>query len=132
MTLDELHNLRELAIRLNRINEEIDRLRSFVTKVTSSFDGMPHSGQQHDAMAEYVAEAEVWIDRRIETAGKIMEEVMSLSDEISELTRPQATVIFGYYAEGKSIRRMARDMHYSERNIYKLLKRGERRLTKQP
>lgn len=132
MTLDELRSLRELAIRLNRINEEIDRLRSFVTKVTSSFDGMPHSGQQHDAMAEYVAEAEVWIDRRIETAGKIMEEVMSLSDEISELTRPQATVIFGYYAEGKSIRRMARDLHYSERNIYKLLKRGERRLTKQP
>ncbi len=132
MTLDELRSLRELAIRLNRINEEIDRLRSFVMKVTSSFDGMPHSGQQHDAMAEYVAEAEVWIDRRIETAGKMMEEVMSLSDEISELTRPQATVIFGYYAEGKSIRRMARDLHYSERNIYKLLKRGERRLTKQP
>ena len=132
MTLDELRNLRELAIRLNRINEEIDRLRSFVMKVTSSFDGMPHSGQQHDAMAEYVAEAEGWIDRRIETAGKMMEEVMSLSDEISELTRPQATVIFGYYAEGKSIRRMARDLHYSERNIYKLLKRGERRLTKQP
>lgn len=132
MTLDELRNLRELAIRLNRINEEIDRLRSFVMKVTSSFDGMPHSGQQHDAMAEYVAEAEDWIDRRIETAGKMMEEVMSLSDEISELTRPQATVIFGYYAEGKSIRRMARDLHYSERNIYKLLKRGERRLTKQP
>ena len=132
MTLDELRNLRELAIRLNRINEEIDRLRSFVMKVTSSFDGMPHSGQQHDAMAEYVAEAEEWIDRRIETAGKMMEEVMSLSDEISELTRPQATVIFGYYAEGKSIRRMARELHYSERNIYKLLKRGERRLTKQP
>ena len=60
-----------------------------------------------------------------------MEEVMSLSEEITELTRPQATVIFGYYAEGKSIRRMARDLHYSERNIYKLLKRGERRLTKQ-
>ena len=132
MTLDELRNLRELAIRLNRINEEIDRLRSFVMKVTSSFDGMPHSGQQRDAMAEYVAEAEDWIDRRIETAGKMMEEVMSLSDEISELTRPQATVIFGYYVEGKSIRRMARDLHYSERNIYKLLKRGERRLTKQP
>lgn len=130
MTLDELRNLRELAIRLNRINEEIDRLRSFVMKVTVNFDGMPHSGQQHDAMAEYVAEAEEWIDRRIETAGKMMEEVMSLSDEISELTRPQATVIFGYYAEGKSIRRMARDLHYSERNIYKLLKRGERRLTK--
>ena len=92
MTLDELRNLRELAIRLNRINEEIDRLRSFVMKVTVNFDGMPHSSQQHDAM-------------------------------------PQADTLWKYYAEGKGIRRIAREMHYDKRHVYRLLRQGEHNVT---
>ena len=129
MTLDELRNLRELAIRLNRINEEIDRLRSFVLKVTSSFDGMPHSGQQHDAMAEYVANVDQYLDLRIELAGKMQEEIISLSAEIMSLPKPQADTLWKYYAEGKGIRRIAREMHYDKRHVYRLLRQGEHNVT---
>jgi DNA-directed RNA polymerase specialized sigma24 family protein len=130
MTAEELKDLRELSKRLNRVNQEIERLRAFVEKTSPNLDGMPHGGQQNDAMADYVAKADQWLDLRIELAGKIMEEIISLSGEITELPKPTADVLWKYYAEGKSIRQIANEIHYSRRQTYNLWNDGKRRLMK--
>ena len=130
MTESELKSIRELAIRLNRVNDEIERLRSYVQRTSPSLDGMPHGGQHDDAMADYAAEVERWLDDRIELAGKIMEEIKSLSDEIVELKKPTADIIWMYYAEGKSIRQIANILHYSRRQVYNKWNEGKRKLIK--
>lgn len=129
MTLDELRNLRELAIRLNRINEQIDRLRLYVQRTSPGLDGMPHGTAYHDAFAEYVANVDAYLDLRIELSGKMYEEILSLSEEILALPKPQADTLWRYYAEGKGIRRIAREMHYDKRHVYRLLRQGEHNVT---
>lgn len=130
MTEEELRSLREKAIQLNRVNREIDRIRSFVMHTSPNLDGMPHGGQNVDAMASYVAEVEQWLDEKTELAGKIMEEIISLSEEIMKLQKPTADIIWKYYAEGKNIRQIAIETHYSRRQTYNKFNEGRRRLLK--
>ena len=130
MTHEELRTLRERAKELNRVNQEIERLRAFVQKTSPNLDGMPHGGQAGDVMADYVAKADKWLDLRIELAGKIMEEIISLSEEITHLPKPTADVLWKYYAEGKSIKQIANEIHYSRRQAYNLWNDGKRELMK--
>lgn len=130
MTEDELKSLREKAIQLSRVNREIDRIRSYVLHTSPNLDGMPHGGQNVDAMAAYVANVEDWLNEKTELAGKMMEEIISLSEEIMKLQKPTADIIWKYYAEGKNIRQIAIETHYSRRQTYNKFNEGKRRLLK--
>lgn len=129
MTIEELNRLRYLAIEVVRVNEQIERLRAYVQRTSPGFDGMPHGTAYHDAFAEYVANVDQYLDLRIELAGKMQEEIISLSAEIMSLPKPQADTLWKYYAEGKGIRRIAREMHYDKRHVYRLLRQGEHNVT---
>lgn len=129
MTMAELKRLRSLAIELAKVNEQIERLRLYVQRTSPGLDGMPHGTAYHDAFAEYVANVDAYLDTRIELAGKISEEIISLSEEIMALPRPQSETVWKYYAEGKGIRRIAREMHYDKRHVYRLLRQGEQNVT---
>ena len=130
MTMDELHLMREQAKRLNRVNREIERLRSFVQRTSPNLDGMPHSGQQMDAMANYMAKVDQWLDERNKISEEIMDEILILSEGITGLKETTANIMWGFSVEGKPIRVIAKEQGYTDRQCYNHLSAGRRIVTK--
>ena len=121
MTRHDLDELKELHRERKWIEERIEELRASVERTSPNLDGMPHSGQQRDIMAEYAA-------NYTEALGKlsgIEKRVAELIDEIeywirdAGLPAKQTAIIWMKYAEGKSIGQIGKEMYYGRQWVYK-------------
>ena len=99
--------------------EELARLKSMATKVTSAMSGEAVSGSRSgDKLANAVAriiEMEAEIDRLVDSYVDRKKFLAGLVDRL-----PKAewiSVIYGHYYQGKSYEKLAEEMGYSRRNV---------------
>lgn len=129
VTKRDLMGVREL-IRIQRtIAERMESIRASVTLSSPSLDGMPHGGEYHDRMAEYVAKMDAiqWEYAKLET--RLQDEIMRIETEVRMLKPNQCAVIWMRYIDGMSWKRISRELHYSASQVYELHKAGLKRLS---
>ena len=129
--LDELNAIRVERIRVNRLGERIERMRSMLERVTGTRDNTgARSTAEADPMAARIAElidleAE-WFDSMlgIERRSIVAEGCLGC------LTSQQREVVHWRYIEGMAWNEVSRRTHYSRRHCIRIRDRAVDRLTK--
>lgn len=122
VTKRDLMGVREL-IRIQRtIAERMESIRASVTLSSPSLDGMPHGGEYHDRMAEYMAQLDE-LERDIgKTILRLESEILRIETEIETLQPREQMIIRLRYIDGLSWRKIAARTHYAERHCKRLHK----------
>ena len=115
-----LRSYRESVRRVNRIESELQEIRSMKNGISSSYDGMPH-GQGGQDLSGYIVrldslERELLHERyrRIAIYEKILKQINRLKDE------NERDVLFYRYIKGLKWYEIAEKMIYSERHVVRL------------
>lgn len=106
---------RSLQKQIQRKREEIDCLHSV------SFDGAHVQGGEKEPAAERFVEYIERLEKRYEA---VIEEVFAVEDLIAEnlvyLSETEQTIIIERYMSGKSWRKIQAELHYEERQPYRI------------
>ena len=133
MTIEErLRDLRGTEERIGRIRLRIRALEDEVTRVTVRLDAVPGGGGQSDRIAGAVAQIVDLQEKLLRRIGRLEAARQELEDLIDELPPQQRDVLYARYVEGKGWNRVARELHYDARYVFKIhraalqrLKRGQ-------
>lgn len=120
MTRHDLDELKELHRERKRIEERIEELRASVERTSPNLDGMPHSGQHHDLMAEYAANYDSVLRTLSEIDKRLTERIDRIEYDIRNARLPvkQTAIIWMRYAEGKSMGQIGYELHYEKSWVY--------------
>ena len=116
---EELQKITLYDAKINSKLEELARMKSLATKVTSVMEGEVVSRTRNtDTMADTVTkiiEMQEEINRLIDL---YIDKKAYFSRIIDSLRNPmQIRVLYGYYYHGKSFQKIANELGYSRRNI---------------
>ena len=126
----DLRRMRYLMQRLPMARLNVERAMSRATKVTSTLSDMPHGSGVSNPVAdgvERLTEAKAALQR---LQGELHEMQAQLMPVIDELDNPlERTVMQMRYMDGISAWDIAYGLNYSERQIFRILKKAESRTT---
>lgn len=116
---EELQKIMLYDAKINSKLEELARMKSLATKVTSVMEGEVVSRTRNtDTMGDTVTkiiEMQEEINRLIDL---YVDKKAYFSNIIDSLRNPmQIRVLYGYYYHGKSFQKIANELGYSRRNI---------------
>ena len=120
MTRAELEELPILIKKRATYEERIMRLRVSILRTTPQLDGMPHGGQQRDLMAEYAARLDALERQLMATETEINARIQTIEETVRRLPMRQCAVVWMRYVDNMSWEKIARELHYSKRNLYYL------------
>lgn len=131
MILDELNAIRIERIRVYRLGERIERMRSMLERVTAVSDrNGGRSSAETDPMAARVAEMMDLETEWFDSMMALEKRVIVIGGHFGCLTSQQREVIHWRYVEGMSWPEVARRTHYSRRHCIRIRDRAVDRLTK--
>ena len=120
MTIDDLKNVRRQKLRVESLQERIERLRSRAEYTQQQLGECGRSDPTRDRLAEYVAELDE-LDRQLTGEMIAMEKKLVFVDaELAKLPENQEKVLRLRYVEGMSWRKVAEKTNYSERQSIRL------------
>lgn len=124
--MKSLKRVLRLRRECDRAAEKLDELETLSEKLTANLSDMPRSDSP-TPMDEWWAR---YIDQRTYAAEKFaayVAEMESLEKELEQLHGENVRLAMQYrYINGKRVADIAEAMYYSERYVYKLLKRGRK------
>ena len=128
MTRDEVKQLlrrpRQITNAIQRKKEQADALKASLLPQGIRYDTDRVQTSPSDRMADVMAE----IDRLEREIRELAEEKPRAISEtiyfIEKLDDRQAEVMTLYFVSERKVRQIARQLHYSEQNIYKIMQRG--------
>lgn len=131
MTREQLDRLRQLQGIRNRLRIKRGRIMDAATKITPALTGMPGSGEVGDK----VGGAAVKLTALEEAYAGALQEL----DELTELARKEITaikdtdtyaVLYLRYVIGVNPTKISYMVHMCERNVYRILRLGEKEIEK--
>ena len=115
MTIDDLKNVRRQKLRVEALQERIERLRSRAEYTQQQLGECGRSDPTRDRLAEYVAELD-GLERQLTGEMIALEKQLVVVDaELAKLPENQEKVIWLRYPEGLGWRRVAEKTDYCER-----------------
>ena len=135
MTREEVKTLlrrpRSITNAIQRKKEQADALKASLLPMGIRYDSDRVMTSPTDRMADVMAE----IDRLEREIRELAEEKPRAVREsiyfIEKLSDQQAEVMTLYFVAEKKVRQIARQLHYSEQNVYKIIQRGFTELMKE-
>lgn len=115
MTIDDLKNVRRQKLRVDALQERIERLRSRAEYNQRQLGECGHSDPTRDRLAEYAAELDE-LERELTGEMIALEHDMQMVDEVlSALPQNQEIILRLRYCEGLTWRKVAQEAHYTMR-----------------
>ena len=120
MTIDDLKNVRRQKLRVESLQERIERLRSRAEYTQQQLGECGRSDPTRDRLAEYVAELDE-LERLLTGEMIALEKQLVFVDvELAKLPENQEKVLRLRYVEGLSWRDIAKKVGYSIRQTIRL------------
>ena len=120
MTIDDLKNVRRQKLRVEALQERIERLRSRAEYTQQQLGECGRSDPTRDRLAEYVAELD-GLERQLTGEMIALEKQLVVVDaELAKLPENQEKVLRLRYLNGLSWRKVAEKTNYCERYCRKL------------
>lgn len=120
MTIDDLKNVRRQKLRVEDLQERIERLRSRAEYNQRQLGECGRSDPTRDRLAEYAAELDE-LERELTGEMIALEKQLVVVDaELAKLPENQEKVLRLRYVEGMSWRRIAEKTGYCERQCKRL------------
>ncbi|MEA4914581.1 MAG: hypothetical protein VB061_08420 [Christensenella sp.] len=120
MTIDDLKNVHRQKLRVESLQERIERLRSRAEYTQQRLGECGRSDPTRDRLAEYVAELDE-LERQLTGEMIALEKQFVFVDtELAKLPENQEKVLRLRYMDGLSWRRVAHTTHYCEQHCRKL------------
>lgn len=121
--------MRSLMDRLPTARRKVEIELSRATKCTQQLSGMPSGTAHGDSFGDNV----IRYDEAKEALQKLLGELQELRREaepcINTLDDPfQRTVMKLRYLDGYNVQKIAIELHYSDRHIFRLLKQAEKKI----
>ena len=122
MTIDDLKNVRRQKLRVESLQERIERLRSRAEYTQQQLGECGRSDPTRDRLAEYVAELDE-LERQLTGEMIALEKQLVVVDaELAKLPDNQEKVLRLRYCEGLPWERVARIVRYSTRQCRRICK----------
>ena len=116
MTIDDLKNVRRQKLRVESLQERIERLRSRAEYTKQQLGECGRSDPTRDRLAEYVAELDE-LERQLTGEMIALEKQLVVVDaELAKLPENQEKVLRLRYVNCYTWNEIARQTHYSARN----------------
>ena len=123
MTIDDLKNVRRQKLRVEALQERIERLRSRAEYTQQQLGECGRSDPTRDRLAEYVAELD-GLERQLTGEMIALEKQLVVVDaELAKLPENQEKVLRLRYVEGLNWRNISEITNYSERQCIRFTKR---------
>lgn len=121
MTIDDLKNVRRQKLRVETLQERIERLRSRAEYNQRQLGECGRSDPTRDRLAEYAAELDE-LERELTGEMIALEKQLVIVDaELAKLPENQEKVLRLRYIEGMSWRRVAEKTDYCERQCRRIV-----------
>ena len=115
LTIDDLKNVRRQKLRVESLQERIERLRSRAEYTQQQLGECGRSDPTRDRLAEYVAELDA-LERELTGEMIALEKQLVVVDaELAKLPENQEKVLRLRYIDGLSWRKISDLINYSER-----------------
>ena len=122
MTIDDLKNVRRQRLRVEALQERIERLRSRAEYTQQQLGEYGRSDPTRDRLAEYVAELDE-LERQLTGEMIALEKQLVFVDtELAKLPENQEKVLRLRYINRLSWKNISKQMNYCERYCKKLLR----------
>ena len=122
MTIDDLKNVRRQKLRVEALQERIERLRSRAKYNQRQLGECGRGDPTRDRLAEYAAELDT-LEQELTAEMIALEKMLATVDaELTFLPEKQEKVLRLRYIEGFSWTQVARQMHYCERHCRNICK----------
>ena len=116
ITIDDLKNVRRQKLRVESLQERIERLRSRAEYTQQQLGECGHSDPTRDRLAEYVAELDE-LERQLTGEMIALEKQLAFVDaELAKLPENQEKVLRLRYVNCQTWNEIAHQTHYSARN----------------
>ncbi len=122
MTIDDLKNVRRQKLRVEALQERIERLRSRAEYNQRQLGECGRSDPTRDRLAEYAAELD---ELERELTGEMIaleKQLVGVDTELAKLPENQEKVLRLRYVEGLCWERVSKKLHYCERYCRRLCK----------
>ena len=120
MTIDDLKNVRRQKLRVESLQERIERLRSRAEYTQQQLGECGRSDLMRDRLAEYVAELDE-LERQLTCEMISLEKQLVVVDaELAKLPENQEKVLSLRYVEGLGWRKVAERVGYCERQCKRI------------
>lgn len=122
MTIEELKNVRRQKMRVESLQERIERLRSRAEYTQQQLGECGRSDPTRDRLAEYVADLDE-LERQLTGEMITLEKQLAIVDaELANLPENHERVLKMRYIQGLSWYQVSKHANYSERYCRKLCK----------
>ena len=120
MTIDDLKNVRRQKLRVESLQDRIERLRSRAKYTQQQLGDCGRSDPTRDRLAEYVAELDA-LERQLTGEMITLEKQLVVVDtELAKLPENQEKVLRLRYVEGMEWEKVAREVGYCTRQCKRL------------
>ena len=121
MTAKEyLTQIRSIALRVKRIQNELEQLRADAASVSINLDGMPRATGNGDRLARLAIKMAEYNTELQEELNTLLDEKARAIKMIKTLPPKQQTVLIEYYIHVKKWERIAEEMSISVRHCQRL------------
>ena len=121
MTIDDLKNVRRQKLRVESLQERIERLRSRAEYTQQQLGECGRSDPTRDRLAEYVAELDE-LERQLTGEMIALEKQLVIVDaELAKLPENQEKVLRLRYCIGLTWKQIGDTIGYSERQCYRII-----------
>jgi len=125
MTIDDLKNVRRQKLRVEALQERIERLRSRAEYTQRQFGECGRSDPTRDRLAEHVAELD-GLERELTGEMITLEKQLVVVDaELTKLPENQEKVLRLRHIEGMAWKTIAKLLHYSIDHCLRLAKQSK-------
>jgi len=122
MTIDDLKNVRRQKLRVEALQERIERLRSRAEYTQQQLGECGRSDPTRDRLAEYVAELDE-LERQLTGEMIALEKQLVFVDaELARMTIAQEEIIRLRFCESKKWKEIAEQTHYCIRQCKRIAK----------
>lgn len=122
MTIDDLKNVRRQKLRVEALQDRIERLRSRAEYNTRQLGECGSSDPTRDRLAEYAADMDE-LERELTGEMIALEKQLVMVDaELAKLPENQEKVLRLRYVEGMKWERISRKVNYSKQHCLKISK----------
>ena len=125
----DFQRIRALNQQKNDLGWRIIKMEARATKSTTTITGMPRSGSAGNRMEEIIVEIATIKESYIQICEELNTRKAELEKEMSVIKNPMVSVsIRMRYIRGCKIREICETLNYSDRQVLRFLKQGEREI----
>ena len=130
----ELKRLWEMKSEIDDIQKKLEEVQDALKHIVPTLDGLPKSQNVDDRIGHLIT-TKIELENKLaelEIEQKMTEAELTATIALSELNRNEREVMRRRYISLQTFSAIAKEMRYSENNVYWIHRQGVRKLTPSP